>query len=72
VLVHGTYRASVCTKLGSAAATDDDVDDIFSLLTLPLPPYPLLAARRFDVVLGVGNLSMIVFPGCVVDVMCCR
>ena len=38
--------------LYSAAATDVD-DDVFCLLTLPLPPYPLLASRadhRFDVV----------------------
>ena len=48
-----------------SAATDDDDDvDVFCLLTLPLPPYPLLASRAdrcFDVVLGAGNVSMIVF-----------
>ena len=43
---------------------DDDDDDVFCLLTLPLPSYPLLASRAdrcFDVVLGVRNVSMIVF-----------
>jgi len=48
----------------SAATTDDDDVDVFCLLTLPLPQYPLLASRAdrcFDVVLGVRNVSMIVF-----------
>jgi hypothetical protein len=54
----------VLPRYSAATTDDDDDDDVFCLLTLPLPPYPLLASRAdrcFDVVLGARNVSMIVF-----------